>query len=143
MLFFHQKNWCHSHQHLMLFKQSLFWCFNSHSFMISLKDYGLWAIKNLIKKYWTTNFLSLNNHLCQWKDVNKFTNYKLTKSGYTINWSMTKRKENARHYMQETHIREINWFNSLYNKNVLTKVRKYFLNLLDMHFPSFYKFPEA
>ena len=45
--------------------------------------------------------------------------------------------------MQETPIREITWFNSLYNKNVLAKVRKYFLNLLNMHFPSFYKFPEA
>ena len=36
--------------------------------------------------------------------------------------------------------RNIIWFNPPFNKNVATKIGRYFLNLLDKHFPQDHKF---
>ena len=38
--------------------------------------------------------------------------------------------------------RNIIWFNPLYSSNVVTKVGKHFLSLLDKHFPPYNKFHE-
>ena len=62
----------------------------------------------------------------------KFYEEKLKQSGYNtkLNYQPQKEKKNT-----PNRKRQIIWFNPPFNKNVTTKIGKYFLNLIDKHFP--------
>ena len=61
-----------------------------------------------------------------------FYEEKLHQSGYQrLKYSPV----NTKTHSKRNHKRNIVWFNPPFNRNVSTKIGKYFLNLLDKHFP--------
>ena len=61
----------------------------------------------------------------------------LIKAGY--NHKLTYQKHNQKKDNSQQRKRQIIWFNPPYSKNVTTKVGKYFLSLIDKHFPLHHK----
>ena len=57
----------------------------------------------------------------------------LKQSGY--NKKLTYKPKDTNHQKHSKHKRKIIWFNPPFSKNVSTKIGKYFLSLLDRHFP--------
>ena len=62
----------------------------------------------------------------------KFYEEKLKQSGYNVKLKYHPQKEKTNTPNRK---RKIIWFNPPFNKNVTTKIGKYFLNLIDKHFP--------
>ena len=58
---------------------------------------------------------------------------KLHQSGYQQ--KLKYNPVNTKPHSKRNHKRNIIWFNPPFNRNVSTKISKYFLNLLDKHFP--------
>ena len=58
---------------------------------------------------------------------------KLHQSGYQQ--KLKYNPVNTKTHSKRNHKRNIIWFNPPFNRNVSTKIGKYFLNLLDKHFP--------
>ena len=61
----------------------------------------------------------------------------LIKAGY--NHKLTYQKHDQKKDNSQQHKRQIIWFNPPYSKNVTTKVGKFFLSLIDKHFPPHHK----
>ena len=61
----------------------------------------------------------------------------LLKAGY--NHKLTYQKHDQKKGNSQHRERQIIWFNPLYRKNVTPKVGKFFLSLIDKHFPPHYK----
>ena len=63
---------------------------------------------------------------------------KLQQSGYQqkLNYNPV----NTKTHNNRNHKRNIIWFNHPFSKNVSTKIGKYFLDLLDKHFPKHHRF---
>ena len=61
----------------------------------------------------------------------------LIKAGY--NHKLTYQKQDQEKENSRQPKRQIIWFNSPYSKNVITKVGKFFLSLIDKHFPPHHK----
>ena len=61
----------------------------------------------------------------------------LIKAGY--NHKLTYQKHDQKKDNPQQRKRQIIWFNPPYSKNVTTKVGKFFLSLIDKHFPPYHK----
>ena len=75
----------------------------------------------------------------QWiKLIKKITEDKLHQSGYQqkLKYNLV----NTKIHNKRNHKRNIIWFNSSFSRNVLTKIGKCFLNLLDKRFPQNHRF---
>ena len=57
-----------------------------------------------------------------------------------LDHKLTYQKHDQKKDNSQQRKRQIIWFNPQYSKNVTTKVGKFFLNLIDKHFPLHYKF---
>ena len=76
------------------------------------------------------------------KDAAKSYEEALKNSGYncTLNFNPNANKNEINNTQNRNRKRKIIWFNPPYSKNVTTKIGKYFLNLLDKHFPKNHKY---
>ena len=67
------------------------------------------------------------------KESTKHYEDNLGQSGYSK--KLTYKPTNTNHQKHSKHKRKIIWFNPPFSKNVSTKIGKFFLSLLDLHYP--------
>ena len=92
--------------------------------------------RNIIKPMPASIETRLSNLSCTETIFKKSTTHyenNLQQSGY--NKKLSYKLTDTKHQKYSKHKRKIIWFNPPFSKNVSTKIRKYFLSLLDLHFP--------